>query len=100
MGAYAILRATPWLRGHYVENYLRMNTFNYSSEILRTILLRGVGHIPSESLHLSEWTKLAEESIFVFVVLFVSLMFCSGIFILLPCLIALLKKKKKQDSNP
>jgi uncharacterized protein YqhQ len=101
MGACAILRATPWLKGHSLENYLGMNTFNYSSEILRTILLRGVGHIPSETLHLSEWTKLAEYSILVFVVLFTSLIFNCGIFILLPCcLIALLTFQQKRDSNP
>jgi hypothetical protein len=61
MGACAILRATSWLKGHSLENCLGMNTLNYSSEILRTILLQGVGHIPSESLHLSEWTKHAKE---------------------------------------
>jgi hypothetical protein len=71
MRACAILRATPWLKGHYLENYFGMNTFKCSSGILRTILLRDGGHIPSESLHLSEWTKLAEWSILVFVVLFI-----------------------------
>jgi len=101
MGGCAFLRVTPWLKGHNLENYLAMKTFNDSNGILRTILLRGVGHIPSESPHLSEWTKLAEQNILVFVVLFISWKFFCGIFILLPCcLIALLSFQQKQDSNP
>jgi len=96
MGACAILRATPWLKGHSLENCLGINIFNYSSEILRTILLRGVGHIPSESLQLSDWTKHAEEhsrlcrAIHIVDVLL-------PIFILLPCcLIALLFFEKNR----